>query len=259
MFTTLASIGKKTARHASSALLFSAILLTGCASGISNVANADPNPALPQTQMRPDDIYVYAFVSSADQVKLDSGGLAHKLMSRLSGSSDEPQQAADALRVQQQVADEIVRKLQAMGLHAVRADAPPPADQNVLLVQGSFEKIDAGNRRRRTVIGLGAGESDVGTAVQVLYKPAGGMPTLVQSFDANADSGKAPGVVETAGVGAVAGHIATSAAVGGGMHAVSETKHDTVGQDAKRLGDKIAKQIADIGVSEGWLPNSTVR
>jgi hypothetical protein len=81
----------------------------------------------------------------------------------------------------------------------------------------------------------------------------------VQSFDANADSGKAPGVAETAGVGAAAGHIATSAAMGGGMHAVSETRHDTVGQDAKRLGDKIAKQIADIGVSEGWLPGSTVR
>jgi hypothetical protein len=47
--------------------------------------------------------------------------------------------------------------------------------------------------------------------------------------------------------------------MGGGMHAVSETRHDTVGQDAKRLGDKIAKQIADIGVSEGWLPGSTVR
>ena len=253
MFTTLKSIGTKTARHASSALLFSAILLTGCASGITNVANASPNPVTTQTQVRPDTVYVYSFASSAEQVKLDSGGLAHKLMSRMSGSSDQPQQAADAVQVQQQVADEIVRKLQSMGLHAVRTDAPPPADQNVLLVQGSFDKIDAGNRRRRTMIGLGAGESDVGTTVQVLYKPAGGVPTLVQSFDANADSGKAPGVAETAG------HIATSLAVGGGLHAVSETKHDTVGQDAKRLGDKIAKQIADIGVSEGWLPGSTVR
>ncbi|GAB7522070.1 DUF4410 domain-containing protein [Paraburkholderia sp. 2C] len=259
MFTTLKSIGTKTARHASSALLFSAILLTGCASGITNVANASPSPALRQTQMRPDNIYVYSFASSAEQVKLDSGGLAHKLMSRMAGSSDEPQQAADAVQVQQQVADEIVRKLQSMGLHAVRTDAPPPADQNVLLVQGSFDKIDAGNRRRRTMIGFGAGESDVGTTVQVLYKPAGGMPTLVQSFDANADSGKAPGVADTAGIGTAAGHIATSMAVGGGLHAVSETKHDTVGEDAKRLGDKIAKQIADIGVSEGWLPGSTVR
>ncbi|MFC0401578.1 DUF4410 domain-containing protein [Paraburkholderia rhizosphaerae] len=257
MFTTFSSLSKKTARRASTALLFSSILLTGCASGISNVANASEYSTAPQ--VRPDTIYVYSFGSTPDQVKLDSGGLAHKLMSRMSGSSGEAQQAADAVQVQEQVANEIVVKLQSMGLHAVRADAPPPADQNVLLVQGSFDKIDAGNRRRRTMIGLGAGESDVGTSVQILYKPAGGTPTLVQSFDANADSGKMPGVVETAGVGAAAGHIATSAAVGGGLHGVSETKHDTIAQDAKHLGDKIAKQIAEIGVNDGWLPTGTVR
>jgi uncharacterized protein DUF4410 len=258
MFTTLTSLSKKTARRASTALLFSSILLTGCASGISKVANASPYSTTPQ--VRPDNIYVYSFQSTPDQVKLDSGGLAHKLMSRMSGSgSDEAQQAANAVQASEEVANEIVVKLQSMGLHAVRAYAPPPADQNVLLVQGSFDKIDAGNRRRRTMIGFGAGESDVGTTVQVLYKPAGGAPTVVQSFDANADSGKAPGVVETAGVGAAAGHIATSVAVGGGLHAVSEKKHNTVEDDSKRLGDKIAKQIAQIGVSEGWLPTSAVR
>jgi hypothetical protein len=257
MFTTLQSLSLKTARHASSALLFSTILLTGCASGITNVANAGEYVATPQ--VRPDTVYVYSFASSADQVKLDSGGLAHKLISHVSGSSDDAQQASDAVQVREQVADEIVSKLQSMGVHAVRADVPPPADQNVLLVQGSFDKIDAGNRRRRTMIGFGAGESDVSSTVQILYKPAGGMPALVQSFDANADSGKAPGVVETAGVGAAAGHVATSAALGGGMHTVSETKHDTVAQDAKRLGDKIAKQIAQIGVSEGWLSTNSVR
>ncbi|CAB3746596.1 DUF4410 domain-containing protein [Paraburkholderia solisilvae] len=257
MFTTLPSLSLKSARRASSALLFSTILLTGCASGITNVANAGEYVAT--QQIRPDTVYVYPFASSAGQVKLDSGGLAHKLVSHVSGSSDDAQQASDAVQVREQVADEIVHKLQSMGVHAVRADVPPPADQNVLLVQGSFDKIDAGNRRRRTMIGFGAGESDVGSTVQILYKPAGGMPALVQSFAANADSGKAPGVVETAGVGTAAGHIATSAALGGGMHAVSETKHDTVVQDAKRLGDKIAKQIAQIGVSEGWLSTDSVR
>ncbi len=109
------------------------------------------------------------------------------------------------------------------------------------------------------MIGLGAGESQVGTSVQVLYQPAGGVPTLVQSFDANADSGKAPGVVETASAGAAAGHLATSAAVGGGMHAVSETKHDGISQDARRLGVSIAKQIAQIGVSEGWMSTEHVK
>jgi hypothetical protein len=120
-------------------------------------------------------------------------------------------------------------------------------------VKGSFETIDSGNRRRRILIGLGAGKSQVSSSVQILYQPAGGPPRLVQTFNATADSGKAPGIAETAGVGAAAGSIATSAAVGGGLHAVSETKRAGVSADAKRLADAVAKQIAQIGVSGGWL------
>ena len=262
---TIKSLGRKTARHASAALLFSGILLTGCASGITNVANASQYPATTATtatatqQVRPDNIYVYTFASNANDVKLDNGGVAHKLMTRFTGDTSAAQQSADATAASEEVANEIVHKLQSMGLRAIRSDVPPPAGQNVLMVQGNFDTIDAGNRRRRTLIGLGAGKSDVGTTVQILYKPAGGDVTLVQSFDANADSGKMPGVVETAGVGAAAGHVATSAAMGGSLHAVGETKHDTVSQDAKRLGDSIAKQIAQIGVSQGWLSGSTVK
>ena len=103
------------------------------------------------------------------------------------------------------------------------------------------------------MIGLGAGKSQVSSSVQILYKPAGGAPQLVQSFDADADSGKAPGIAETAGVGAAAGSIATAAAVGGGLHAVSETKRASVSTDATHLADAVAKQIAQIGVDGGWL------
>jgi hypothetical protein len=146
-----------------------------------------------------------------------------------------------------------------MGMHAIRTDAPPPADQNVLIVEGAVGSIDAGNHRRRTLIGLGAGKSEVTAHVQVLYKPAGGMPQLVQTFDADANSGHMPGVAETAGVGAVAGHVATSAAVGGALHVGSEHKNDTVTSDAKKLADSVAKQVAQIGVAQGWMSGDLVK
>ncbi|WP_245841471.1 DUF4410 domain-containing protein [Paraburkholderia ribeironis] len=223
-------------------------LLTGCAgSSIRNASEASAQP-----QVRPDTIYVYTFDANPQQVKVD-GGMLQKLKTQLSGSSDAQKQVADADQVREQVANEIGRQLQSMGLHAIRSDVPAPADQNALLVQGSFNTIDSGNRRRRMLIGLGAGESEVGSSVQILYKPAGGTPRLVQSFNADADSGKAPGMVETAGVGAAAGSIATAAAVGGGVHVVSETKRAGVSEDAKRLADSVAKQIAQIGVEGGWL------
>ncbi|SAL13954.1 hypothetical protein AWB67_00281 [Caballeronia terrestris] len=231
------------------------MFLTGCASADVGTATAQYSA----TQVaRPDTIYVYAFDSSADEVKLDSGRM-QKMKARIEGTSAAEEQSADATEVREEVANEIVAKLQSMGLRATRANAPAPADENVLMVTGHFDTIDAGNRRRRTLIGLGAGKSDVGTSVQVLYKPAGGAAQLVQSFDANADSGKMPGVAETAGIGAAAGHVAASAAVGGGLHGVTETKRAGVSADAKRLGDSIAKQIAEVGVAQGWMSESRIK
>jgi hypothetical protein len=254
MFNSSKLVGRKAIRSACAGLVLSAVLLTGCAGGITNA-----NQYSAQPQIRPDEIYVYSFVSTPDQVKLDNSGLMQKLKSQFDSASTAQKQSAEEAEVREQVANEIVRQLQSMGLHAVRSDGPAPADQNVLLVTGSFDSIDAGNRRRRTMIGLGAGKSQVSTSVQLLYKPAGATPRLVQSFDATADSGKAPGIVETAGVGAAAGHVATSAAAGVGMHGVSETRHAGVSDDAKRLAGSIAGQVMQIGVSEGWMPADRVK
>jgi hypothetical protein len=38
------------------------------------------------------------------------------------------------------------------------------------------------------------------------------------------------------------------------LHTVSETEHAGVSADAGRLAGSIAKQIAQIGASEGWMP-----
>jgi hypothetical protein len=251
MFNLVNFVRKNAARLVCATLIGCSALLSGCAG--SNITNASAVSA--QSQGRPDTIYVYTFDADPDQVKLD-GGMLQKLKTQLQGSSAAQKQVADADQVREQVANEIVHQLQSMGLHAIRSDVPAPADQNVLLVQGSFDTIDSGNRRRRMLIGLGAGKSQVRSSVQILYKPAGGAARLVQSFTADADSGKAPGMVATAGVGAAAGVVATSAAVNGGLHAVSETKRAGVSADAKRLADAVAKQIAQIGVDGGWLSSA---
>ncbi|HEX7911148.1 MAG TPA: DUF4410 domain-containing protein [Paraburkholderia sp.] len=248
MLNTVKLFKQNAARILCVTMVCGSALLTGCAG--SSIKNATEASA--PVQVRPDNIYVYTFDANPDEVKLD-GGMLQKMKTHLDGSSAAQQQVADADKVREQVADEIVHQLQSMGLRAIRSDVPAPADQNVLLVQGSFDTIDSGNRRRRILIGLGAGKSQVSSSVQILYKPAGGTPRLVQTFTANADSGKAPGMAETAGVGAAAGGIATAAAVGGGLHAVSETKRAGVSSDAKRLADAVAKQIGEIGVSGGWL------
>jgi len=227
-------------------------LLAGCAGNVSNVSEYSNQP-----KIRPDNIYVYSFGIAPHEVKSDSG-IISKLESHFSGGSSMQAQSAEALGVQQEVANEIVERLRSMGLRATRSNIPAPAGQNVLMVKGVFEGVDAGNRTRRVMVGFGAGESEVNTSVQLLYKPAGGRERLVQRFDTAAHSRKMPGIVEAAGLGAVTGGLGTSVAVGGALHGVSETTHDDVSDDAKRMADSIATQVAQIGVEQGWLSSDRV-
>ncbi|BAO92227.1 DUF4410 domain-containing protein [Caballeronia cordobensis] len=258
-FSSLGAIVKKARGAALAGLIVGTAVFAGFASNPAQAATQYNQSASQYVQTaaapaRPDTIYVYPFASDASEVKLDNHGMISKIGSAFSGDSQAQKEAQDAIAAREEVANEIVAKLQSMGLRAVRADVPPLQDQNVLVVEGNFSTIDAGNRRRRVLIGLGAGESKVGATVQLVYKPAHGTPQLLEQFDANADSGHMPGVAEMAGVGAVAGHVATSLAVSGGVHGLSEKKHADVSSDEKRLGDSIAKQIAKLGQDQGWMP-----
>lgn len=248
MRNPIQTIATQTKRLTIAALAATAMLSAGCASagvtGISQTGLLQPVHA--------DVIVVRAFDVDAGQVQLD-GGLAQKVSMMATGGSSAGAQSQAAAEAREQVADEIVSQLKARGLNAVRSDAPVPAGANALIVAGDFRKIDEGSGRRRLLIGLGAGKSEVGADVRISYKQANGVAVPLQSFVADADSGRIPGVAETAGIGAAAGHLAIAAAGGAGVHGVSEVKHDSVHADATRLGDTIASQVAAASTEEGWL------
>lgn len=232
--------------------------MAGCAWGVTGVTGVTHQASvMPQAQVRADIIYVQAFDASPDQVKLDSG-MAQKLKTMVTGGTAASEQSQAAREASEQVSDEIVRQLQSQGLRAVRADGSAPAHGNALIVEASIQKIDEGKRRRRLLIGLGAGKSEVGASVQILYQPAHGAPMPLQRFAAEANSGHMPGVAETAGVGAAAGHLAMSAAAGAGLHGVSEVKRDSISADARRLGDSIAKQVVATNAANGWMAAAPV-
>ncbi|MGZ2747017.1 DUF4410 domain-containing protein [Burkholderia stagnalis] len=250
MTPSLHALATRTQHLTRTALIGGALFLTGCASAATGMPAA---AARPLPQVHADVVYVSAFDVAARDVKVD-GGMAGKLAALAGGSSADAQRQQTALKARAQLADALVRELRAKGIPALRADGPVPDDRDALVVEGRFDTIDAGNRRRRILIGLGAGKSEVGASVTVLFQPAHGAPQPLDTFSASADSGHLPGVAETAGVGAVAGHLATSAAVGGGLHGASEAKHDTVASDTDRLARAIAKQLAAHSEANAWLP-----
>jgi Domain of unknown function (DUF4410) len=124
-----------------------------------------------------------------------------------------------------------------------------------VLVQGQIVSVDEGNRTRRTLIGLGAGASSIAVDAQVLYRrPEVQRPQLLEAFTASGNSGRAPGMAETLGVGAAADRLATSAVVGAGLHGVGERRRTGSDDNARRIADALAPQIGQLFARLGWIP-----
>ncbi|WP_322086872.1 DUF4410 domain-containing protein [Burkholderia sp. BCC1999] len=250
MFPSLHTLAAHAKRLTSAALIAGALAMTGCASTATTTTAAAP-AARTLPQVHADVVYVSAFDVDTTDVKVD-GGMINKLTTLATGSPADAKRQQSALKTRDQLADALVRELRSQGIPALRG--PVPDGRDALVIEGRFDTIDAGNRRRRILIGLGAGKSEVGASVTVLFQPAHGAPRPLGTFSASANSGHLPGMAETAGVGAVAGRLATSAAVGAGLHGASEAKHDTVASDTDRLARSIAKQLAAQNAANAWLP-----
>jgi hypothetical protein len=222
-------------------------LFAGCAS--TNVTSqSEYQGFLP----KPKQVLVYDFAVSPDEVTLDSGitadiqGLVDKAPPRTDQERAIGRQVADAL------ANHLVTEIQALGLPASRASGPPPANGNPLQIKGQFVSIDEGNQTERVVIGLGLGRTDVKTMTQV-YEQQNGANILVNQFGINAESGAKPGAAETMGAGAIGGHLVVSAVVSSGVAVGSETFSANVDADADRTAKKIATQLKDLFLTEGWI------
>ena len=226
--------------------------LAGCAPS-TVIVEKEYDGALP----RPAQVLVYDFAVSPDEVTLDHGLIAQL---RDQGPQVPPRQAELAVgkAAQQALAQALVEQIRGLGLPVARATGDPAANQTVLELRGQFLTIDEGNRTRRVVIGFGAGRSDVQTAVQ-FYETLPRGRTLIARFTTDAQSGPKPGAAATMGAGAVADHLAESAAVSGGLAVVSETLSATVAADAKRTAKElVARQLGPFFVAHGWIPASAL-
>jgi Domain of unknown function (DUF4410) len=232
-----------------------ALLLTLAACGPSKVEPLDTyrGAALP----RPDLVIVSDFVAAPDAVTLDRG-LGARLRSAISGSSAAARQSEDERKVAAAIAKTLVREIRTLGLAVLQSNEVAATGTNKLVVAGQILTINEGNRTRRTLIGLGAGRSTVAARADVYYAAGGAEPSLVESFKADAESGRKPGAAETMGVGAAAGTVAESAAVTVGTNVAPALSGDVSG-DGERMAKAIAKQMAKFFVAQGWIPASAAR
>ena len=228
------------------AALVGAIAVAGCAP-TEVQSTFQRQGALP----RPARVLVYDFAVTPEEVQLDRG-LSAELVEMAKGSSRTEQEIQLGHQAARALTDELVKRINAMGLPAQRAQGAPSNWGNTILVEGQFLSIDAGNRTERTVIGLGIGRSEVQTLVQV-YQAQAAQLVRLEEFSTTAKSGYKPGAAETMGMGAAAGTLAVSAAVTAAGTVASEALGANVEADAQRTAKDVAEQLENYFTAQGWI------
>ena len=227
--------------------LASLALLAGCTSSSSVDEMAG------ETLPRPQIVLVETFAVDPSEVRLDPG-LSGTIEETLRGASGAPRTDQE-LRVGRQVADALADKLvveiRDLGFQAQRGSAVPPGYPNALVVSGQFVSVSQGSAAEWVAIGLGAGRSDVRVRAQLFEATPRGQ-RLVEEIEVDAKSGLQPGMAETMGAGALAGHLLVSTAVSGGLQIVDEKYGATTVADADRAAKGLAKQLSKLFAEQGW-------
>jgi hypothetical protein len=226
-----------------------AVLLLG-ALGLAACTSSGTSFESTQRLPRPDVVIVEPFAVSPDEVQV-SEGLAARVQQLTGGTPRTPDERAVGRQVADALAQKLAVEIQDLGLPAQVGASAPPQARNPLFITGQFVSIDEGNEAERVAIGLGAGRSDVRVQAQV-YEGAGARRQLVEELEVDAKSGMTPGMLETMGAGALAGHLLASTVVSGGLHVASEEMSTSVVADADRAAKGLAKQLAAFFGQQGW-------
>ncbi len=244
-------------RFAVACALLAALSVAGCATRVQSTGTyvapmQDAAVALPRPRM----ILVADFSADPNRVQLEQA-IANRLERQMSDADPAAEQQRAALDVQQAISEALIKNLRKMGLPAERAAADAMPGGSDLVIRGQIVRIDEGNRTRRLAVGFGAGKSDVRAQVQVYYLRPNAPPQLVQTYDADANSGRRPGLAMGGAMAAGSGSVAP-VVIGGALGIHGETKKAGVAGEGERLGDRVAYNLAQFFVQQGWIPQSAV-
>lgn len=215
---------------------------SGCAS--TNVTEI--NRLRPEAVTRPDRVLVYPIATTMDELPSDSV-LQAKASPREEKQSAEEMQLGRELGAQ--IAKELVTRLRDLGLPAVQATPGGSQERmNDLVIRGGFVEIDKGNMALRTMVGFGAGGSDLQTHFEVYAVTANGR-TQMGTAGIKAAGGHMPGVLLSMGVGGVA----KGAAVGGTLAAGREFTSESIQGAAERTAKEFIKTVKPDLERRGWI------
>jgi Domain of unknown function (DUF4410) len=206
---------------------------------VKSYANQTPLP-------KPERVLVYDFTVAPGAVKTDPRPGVRQRVHNAGSSDDAATQAGK--QVQDEITTELVKglekRLKSSGIVVEKATTDTQVSPNTLIVRGEISKLDEGKHIKREVVGFGRGASDVKTDCQIsLQTPS--ETVLVSELTTNAQSSKKPGAAATMGAGAAPDVAAAT---------TGATAHKSTAQgDSSRTGSALAKRVADIMKTQGWV------
>ncbi len=201
---------------------------------------------------KPAHIWIYDFAATAADLPPNSA-LANEGQEQ--DASQTPEDVAAGQKLGADIAAELVRQIQAMGLPAELATADTKPEINDIVIRGQLVSYDEGDAKKRVLIGLGAGESELKAAVEGYEVTDQGLRRL-GGGSTESTAGKTPGV----GVGAlsmIATHNPLGLIVSTGIKSHDAKKGtDKLKDRAKATGEEIAKVLKKRFEEQGWIGGS---
>jgi hypothetical protein len=227
------------------------VALSGCAPTQVNIVSKYGGPV-----PKPNNVLVYNFAVSPDEVQLDEG-ISARIQELVNKTPRTKEEKAVGHAVAEALATHLVKELNVIGVPAMRAYGRPETLGNAIEIEGQFLSVDEGNRTERVVIGFGAGRTVVKTLTQV-YDARSASRMLMDEFDTDAKSGYKPGMAEMMAVGVLTHHLLVSTLASGTLAAGSEAFTAGVDADARRTAQEIVKELGQFFVAQGWIPASNL-
>lgn len=198
---------------------------------------------------RPDRILVHDFAANPDDLPSWSEAAQSNAGARATVSADEAE-AGRQLGIH--MAQELVKRIDAMGLDAERAAGARSPEVGDLVIVGHLASVDEGSGFKRVVVGFGSGAAEVTTHVEGYLKTSEGMRKL-GSGDTSSKKGHTPGVVVPLAV-----TVATANPIGLLVMTPIKVGSEITGRNTaegvgKRMADEIADVLEEKFREQGWI------
>jgi hypothetical protein len=241
---------RRLARSCSGIALFAAcVSILLAVAGCSSIRVTERQPYEGERVARPDRIIVLDFAATAADLP------AWSEAAQRHAEPDAPRSAHEVetgRKLGAQVAEELVKEIQDMGLPAVRAAGQPAPRVGDLVIVGYFTSIDEGSAAKRVALGFGSGAAELTTGVEGYLMTNQGL-RKVGSGTLASGAEKTPGVVVPLAV-TVATANPIGLVVGGAVKAGGEVSgRSTIEGVATRTAEKIAETLRTAFQKQGWI------